>query len=151
MNWSPRSTPSGRRPKRRCTQSSAARLCPAADCHGLRRLSPLHSPRAPSTPALARIKPLGSDPLPQTTSAPTRRRPLWTPTWIQIASHPSPSPSPKVHDLARIRPSEPPLRTRPGPAQVPAQPQLCLAPHPSAALGSEHCPPTAARPVVTER
>lgn len=62
-----------------------------------------------------------------------------------------PSPSPKVHDLARIRPSEPPLRTRPGPAQVPAQPQLCLAPHPSAALGSEHCPPTAARPVVTER
>lgn len=29
MNWSPRSTPSGRRPKRRCTQSSAARLCPA--------------------------------------------------------------------------------------------------------------------------
>lgn len=151
MNWSPRSTPSGRRPKRRCTQSSTARLCPAADCHGLRRLSPLHSPRAPSTPALARIKPLGSDPLPQTTSAPTRRRPLWTPTWIQIASHPSPSPSPKVHDLARIRPSEPPLRTRPGPAQVPAQPQLCLAPHPSAALGSEHCPPTATRPVVTER
>lgn len=151
MNWSPRSTPSGHRPKRRCTQSSAARLCPAADCHGLRHLSPLHSPRAPSTPALARIKPLGSDPLPQTTSAPTRRRPLWTPTWIQIASHPSPSPSPKVHDLAGIRPSEPPLRTRPGPAQVPAQPQLCLAPHPSAALGSEHCPPTAARPVVTER
>lgn len=126
MNWSPRSTPSGHRPKRRCTQSSTARLCPAADCHGLRRLSPLHFPGAPR-----HLHWPGSNPWDQIHCPRQHLRPRadalsGRPRGSKLHLTPAPAPAPRSRpcpNQAFRATSKDPPRSRPGPRPAPALPR----------------------------